>query len=123
MALASLADAPKFENSGLVFRPLAVPSRGSTQLAVWTLEVPSGAATERHTVSHEEVFVLQAGEARFEVGDAVHNLKAGDAVIVQPDTPLRLTNPGNAPARLTVCTSKGVLGTLNGKTIVPPWAQ
>ncbi|HEV7979805.1 hypothetical protein [Amycolatopsis sp.] len=40
-----------------------------------------------------------------------------------PDTHLRLSNPGTEPALLTVCTSKGMLGSLNGQTIAPPWAQ
>ncbi|KAA9165479.1 cupin domain-containing protein [Amycolatopsis acidicola] len=123
MTVASLADAPRFENFGFVFRPLAVPSRGSTELAVWTLEMPPGATGERHTVSCEEVFVLQAGEVRFEVGDTVPDVAVGDAVIVPPGGSLRLSNPGSSLARLVVCTSKGILGTIKGKTIVPPWAQ
>ncbi|WP_158886388.1 cupin domain-containing protein [Amycolatopsis anabasis] len=123
MTLATLAEAPVFENGGFVFRSLGVPSRGSTELAVWTVEVAPGARSERHTVSREEVFVLQSGSVRIEVGDAVHELGPGDAVIAAPDTPLRLANPGGEAARLTVCTSKGILGTLNGRTIAPPWAQ
>lgn len=123
MTLASLSGAPRFEHLGFVFRPLAVPSRGSAELAVWTLEVVPGARSERHTVSREEVFVLQQGAAHIAVGDEVHELVPGDAVIVPPDTPIQLSNPGAAIARLTVCTSKGVLGKVGGKTIEPPWAQ
>jgi quercetin dioxygenase-like cupin family protein len=123
MTLASLADAPTFENLGFTVRPLAVPSRGSTELAVWTLEAAPGAASERHTVSREEVFVLQAGQVRAEVGDDVHVLAPGDALIVPPDTPLRLVNPGTEPARLTVATSKGIFGVVQGTTVNPPWAQ
>jgi quercetin dioxygenase-like cupin family protein len=123
MTVASLAEAPRFENAGFVFHSLAVPSRGSAELAVWTVEAAAGAASERHTLSREEVFVLQSGRMRGEVGDEVHDLAPGDALIVPPDTPLRLSNPGDQPARLTVCTSKGMLGTINGRTIAPPWAQ
>jgi quercetin dioxygenase-like cupin family protein len=123
MTLASLAEAPMFENGGFVFRSLAVPSRGSRELAVWTVEAAAGAASERHTLSREEVFVLQSGRMRGEVGDEVHDLAPGDALIVPPNMPLRLSNPHDHPARLVVCTSKGMLGTINGRTIAPPWAQ
>ncbi|GAB2960709.1 cupin domain-containing protein [Amycolatopsis acidiphila] len=123
MTLASLVDAPTFENLGFTFRPLAVPSRGSTELAVWALEAAPGAASERHTVSREEVFVLQEGRMRAEVGDETHELAPGDALIVPPDTPLCLRNSGAETARLTVATSKGVVGVVNGTSVNPPWAR
>ncbi|PRX43576.1 Cupin domain-containing protein [Prauserella shujinwangii] len=123
MTLATLACAPRFENAGFVFRPLAVPSRGSAELAVWALEAPPGAESERHTVSREEVLVLHEGRMAVEVGDDRHELTPGDAVIVPPDTPVRLRNPADRPARLTVCTSRGMRGTVHGRTIDPPWAR
>jgi quercetin dioxygenase-like cupin family protein len=123
MTLATLAEAPAIENGGFVFRPLAVPSRGSAELAIWSVDVAPGARSEPHTVSREEVFLLRSGRISVEVGDEVHEPSPGDAVIVPPDTHLRLNNIGTEPALLTVCTSKGMLGTLNGKTIAPPWAQ
>ncbi|WP_020667875.1 cupin domain-containing protein [Amycolatopsis nigrescens] len=123
MTVATLAGAPEIENAGFVFRPLAVPSRGSTELAVWSVEASPGARSETHTVDKEEVFVLQEGSATVLIGDREHVLGPGDTAIAPPHTPLRLSNPGERPARLLVCTSKGILGTLNGKTISPPWAQ
>lgn len=123
MALATLAAAPRFENAGFVFRPLAVPSRGSTELAIWALEASAGAQSERHTVDREEVFVLHEGAVTFEVGEAVHEPARGDAVLVPPGVPLRLLNRSGAAARLTVCTSRGMRGTIGTTTIDPPWAQ
>jgi quercetin dioxygenase-like cupin family protein len=123
MALATLTDAPLIENAGFTFRPLAVPSRGSVELAVWALEVEPGACSERHSVDREEVFLLQEGRVVVEVGVDEHEPDPGDAVIVAPHTPLRLRNTGDVPARLTVCTSKGIRGIVDGAEIDPPWAQ
>ncbi|WP_199434274.1 cupin domain-containing protein [Qaidamihabitans albus] len=123
MTLATLAEAPRFETAGFVFRPLAVPSRGSAELAVWALEATAGAWSEPHTVDREEVFVLHEGRLVAEVGGVEHELAAGDALIVAPHTPLRLGNPAAGPAWLTVCTSRGMRGTVHGRTIDPPWAR
>ncbi|PXY32570.1 cupin domain-containing protein [Prauserella muralis] len=123
MTLVTLAQAPTFTRDGFVFRPLAVPSRGSAELAVWSLEVRPEARSEPHTVDREEVFVLHEGRAVVEVGGVVHELEPGDAAIAAPHTPLRVHNPGPVPARLTVCTSKGIRGTVGDTTIDPPWAR
>lgn len=123
MPVATLAEAPRFERGGAVFRPLAVPSRGSAELAVWLLELEPGLTGEEHSVSREEVFVLQSGVLELALGGEVHRLAPGDAVIVAPDTLFRLDNPGAEPARATVCTSTGMVGTVGGTTIVPPWTR
>ncbi|MDQ0377104.1 cupin domain-containing protein [Amycolatopsis thermophila] len=106
-----------------MFRPLAVPSRGSAELAVWLLELEPGLVGEEHSVSREEVFVLQSGVLELTLGGEVYRLTSGDAMIVPPDTPFRLDNPGAEPARATVCTSAGMVGTVGGATIVPPWTR
>src|SRR3982074_1645923 len=61
MTLASLSEAPTIDNAGSVSRPPAVPSRGSAELAIWSVEVAPGAHSEPHTVSREEVFGLRSG--------------------------------------------------------------
>jgi mannose-6-phosphate isomerase-like protein (cupin superfamily) len=95
----------------------------SAELAIWSVEVAPGAHSEPHTVSREEVFGLRSGRVSVEVGDKVHDPAPGDAIIVPPDTPLRLGNPGSEKALLTVCTSQGIQARVNGETISPPWAQ
>lgn len=83
----------------------------------------AGGATEWHAVDREEVFVLQDGRMLMEMADQVHQLTPGDAAIAAPGVPFRLRNPTAVAARLTVCTSKGIRGTVTGETIDPPWAQ
>jgi quercetin dioxygenase-like cupin family protein len=123
MPLATLADAPTIAHEGLVARPLAVPSRGSTELAIWKLELSPGLAGEPHTVDREEVFVLQQGSLSATVGDDKHELVPGDALIVPPGVMFNLANNGEENAVVTVCSSAGVTASLNGVTIAPPWAQ
>ncbi|MDW5596641.1 cupin domain-containing protein [Conexibacter stalactiti] len=123
MPLATLADAPTFAREGFTFRSLAVPSRGSAELAVWALEAAPGACSEPHSLDREEVFVVAAGTLTATVGDERHALAAGDALIVPPGTPLQLANDGAETARLTVCTSAGMRARLNGEAFTPPWAQ
>lgn len=74
MPLATLADAPTFSREAFTFRPLAVPSRGSSELAVWALEVAPGAVSEPHSLDREEVFVLHAGALAATVGGERHLL-------------------------------------------------
>jgi quercetin dioxygenase-like cupin family protein len=112
MTLASLSEAPTIDNAGFVFRPPALPSRGSAELAIWSVEVAPGAHSEPHTVSREEVFRLRSGRVSVEVGDKVPEPAPGDAIIVPPDTPLRLGNPGSEKALLTVCASNAAMGTI-----------
>lgn len=116
MPLATAADAPVFERGGFVFRSLAVPSRGSTEIALWTVDVPEGAESERHQVDKEEVFYVLEGKVRIQGVDA----GPGDAVICAPFTDLTLVG---GPARLVVATSVGITGILaGGEKIVGPWS-
>ncbi len=104
------------EFGGFEFRPLAVPSRGSTEIALWTVDVPEGGDGKPHTVSREEVFYVLSGSVTIQG----HTAAAGDAIVVQPDTELSLTG---GPARVLVATSVGIKGTLpDGTTITPPWS-
>lgn len=122
MPHATLADAPVFSRDGFTFRPLAVPSRGSSELAVWQLEGARGAASAPHTLDREEVFVVASGSVRATVGGEEHLVMAGDALIVPADTSFQLSTDGDEPAALTVCTRAGIQATVGGETITPPWS-
>ncbi|KWT56950.1 cupin [Streptomyces albus subsp. albus] len=124
MPLSTGADAPVFERPGFTFRPLAVPSRGSTELAVWTLHAAPGATSEPHSLNHEEIFVVQSGRIAATVGGEEVVAGPGDAIIVPPRTELSLRNgEPDTPATVTVVTSAGIKATLGDATFPPPWAQ
>jgi quercetin dioxygenase-like cupin family protein len=124
MPLTALADAPTFERDGFTFRPLAVPSRGSTELAIWALELTPGACSEIHSMDREEVFVVVEGEIRATVAGEDVVAKVGDALIVPAHAVLQLRNGcPHGPARVTAVTSVGMKATIGGATFAPPWAQ
>ncbi len=124
MTIANLADAPVFDNGGITMRSLAVPSRGSAELAVWSIDMAPGVVSKEHTVDREEVFVAHSGKIVATLGGVDQVIEAGDALIVSPDTPFAIRN-GSATERATatVCTSAGITATLGGQTIRPPWAR
>ncbi|WP_433267577.1 cupin domain-containing protein [Actinosynnema sp. CS-041913] len=104
-----------FERNGFVFRPLAVPSKGSTQIALWTVDVPAGAIGEKHQVDKEEVFHVLDGHVTIHGADA----GPGDTVVVPPFTEFELSG---GPAKVLVATSVGITGRVGDVTITPPWS-
>jgi len=123
MALITHADAPTVAIPGIRARPMAVPSRGSTELAIWYLEVAPGVTGEPHTVDREEVFVLQSGQATAALDGTEYRISPGDALLVPPGVPFAIRNTGDEPARYLVCTSAGITATLNGRVVEPAWAK
>ncbi len=123
MSIATLADAKVFTLPGFSFRPLAVPSRGSADLAIWSVEVAPDAISELHSMDREEVFVVQRGRLVATVGGEACEVGAGDALIVPANTPLVVRNGHDGPTQLTVCTSVGMKATVGGTVMSPPWAQ
>ncbi len=124
MPVSTLADAEVFARDGFTFRPLAVPSRGSAELAIWALRIGPGAVSEVHSMDREEVFVVVRGKVSATVGGEEVSAGDGDAIIVPAGSALRIRNacPEN-PAELTAVTSVGMKATVGGATFPPPWAQ
>ena len=123
MPVSSLAQAQAFQRSGFTFRSLAVPSTGTRELAVWTVEVAPGAQSELHSVDREEVLVVQEGNLSMTEPDRVVHAGPGDALIVPAHQPIQLRNASDqAPARFTAVTSAGMKGMVGGQLFSPPWA-
>jgi quercetin dioxygenase-like cupin family protein len=123
MPVSTLAQARTIEFHGLTARPIAVPSRGTSELAIWHLEIAPGVRGEEHTVDREEVFVVRSGWLSGALGGEVFTIGPGDALIVPRDVPFHLSNDADEPAHLVVCTSAGIRATLNGRTVVPEWSR
>lgn len=124
MPLSTLAAAPVFDVEGFTFRPLAVPSRGSSELAIWALDVAPGARSEPHSMDREEVFVIISGSIAATVDGQEVLAGPGDAIVVPPHAELQLGNASaDKPARVTAATSVGMIATLGGNSFPPPWAQ
>ncbi len=123
MPVSTLADAEKIEFHGLTAHPIATPSRGTSELAIWHLEIPPGDPAQPHTVDREEVFVVRAGRLAGTLGGEPCEIGPGDALIVPPGVLFGLGNPTDEAAHVLVCTSAGIQATLNGETISPIWAR
>ena len=122
MAVATLSDAPEYALGDAVFRSLAVPSRGSTELAVWALDLAPGMNGEAHSLDREEVLVIHSGWISATIGTEEVQAGPGDAIIVPPHTSLSLRNATEEPVRATAITSAGMQARLGDRTITPPWS-
>ncbi len=123
MPITQRSDGQTFNRGGFTFRPAAVPSRGSTELAIWELEVAPAAESEPHSVDREEVFLVTSGNLTVVMAGEILNAGPGDAVIVKPNVSFHLANGTGEVAKATCVTSVGMRATIGDKQISPPWAQ
>jgi quercetin dioxygenase-like cupin family protein len=109
---------------GSRFTQLAAPSRGSTQTSVWQIEIQPGTPAVPHQLTAEEIFIVLDGEANVTLAGQDAPARAGDAIVVPPDTDFALGNSGTAPLRL-ICVFPvgGQARTPDGAVFTPPWAQ
>jgi mannose-6-phosphate isomerase-like protein (cupin superfamily) len=123
MTVSTRADAPQFDVDDYSFHPLAVPSRGSKELAIWHLDAAAGAFSPAHHHDREVIFVIRTGRMAANVGGQDVEAGPGDAIIVPADTTFALRNASaDEPATLTVVTTAGMRATMDGNTFSPPWS-
>jgi len=117
------ADATQFETHGARFSSYAAPSRGSSQLCAWRLDVPAGLEGVAHRPNREEVLLVLDGELRITLDGTQADLRQGDVVLVPVDSEFRVDGGPNG-ASAWVTTTPGLEGvTADGSRIAPPWAQ
>ncbi|RKS75635.1 Cupin domain-containing protein [Motilibacter peucedani] len=117
-------EAVRFELHGAAFTSFASPSRGSSELCAWLLEVPAGTVGAAHSVTREEVLHVLEGELVVSLGDECSRLAPGDVAVVGPGEVLQVDNCSTAPARAWVTTSAGLEAVLpDGTRLSPPWAR
>jgi mannose-6-phosphate isomerase-like protein (cupin superfamily) len=123
MPFIASADAPQFELPGVTFAGLAAPSRGANENAAWIVTVQAGTLGTPHRLTREEILVAIEGRALARVGDQVHTLTAGSAVVVPTNMEFELSNPGALPFRaVAILPVGGKAVMLDGTTFTPPWA-
>lgn len=116
--------APQFEQEGTRVTGYASPTRGSASVSAWKVSLDPGAGSSRHELTHGEVFIVLSGNVRFDVDGRRHELGAGDAICVPPETCFSLRNDG--PARFTAicCMAAGGRARIDDGELFPiPWAQ
>jgi mannose-6-phosphate isomerase-like protein (cupin superfamily) len=105
------------------FTSLATPSRGSTETAVWQVEIEAGAPAAPHSLTREEVFIVLEGTATARIGTVTGVAGKGDAIVVPAETEFELSNGGITTLRLLCCLPVGGQARLDGATFTPPWAE
>lgn len=98
----------------------AAPSLGSSELAVWRVEMKPGSGGPPYSADHEQVWVVLEGEATITLDGEALRARPGDAVVL-PATAKRVIE---APAGLIalVATAAGcAVSTDQGRRTLP-WA-
>jgi mannose-6-phosphate isomerase-like protein (cupin superfamily) len=122
VTIATHAEAPRFESGAFEFFPLAVPSRGSKELAVWCVNAGPGAASPPHQHDREVIFVVRSGRLTATIGELEAEAGPGDALIVPPATDFALRNLITEPASATVATTAGMQAIIGSDKFPPPWS-
>src|SRR5579885_396420 len=115
---------PTHELGGARFTSLATPTRGSTETAVWKVEIVPGTPATPHSLTREEVFVVLEGRACVRIDGEDGQAGAGDAIVVPAGVPFELANGGETPLHLVCCLPVGGQGRLDdGTQFTPPWVE
>jgi quercetin dioxygenase-like cupin family protein len=72
---------------------------GDTNVSFLLLEAPPGDGPSLHSHPYEEIFVIQAGQVTFTVGDATIEAIGGQIVIAPAGIPHKFANSGAGPLR------------------------
>lgn len=122
MPVIRASEAVEYETHGSRFSAYAAPSRGSSQLCTWRLEVPPDLVGVTHRPTREEVLLVLDGELRVTLDGVRSDLTPGDVAVVPADSQLRV-DAGPAGATAWVATTPGLQAvTDDGTRITPPWA-
>ena len=127
MAIVRATETPRFDLPGTHFFGLLAPSRGSTELCTWRLELDPGAGVNNgpHQLDHEEAFMLLEGSLTIKIDGEAFVLQPGDALSVPARSLLHVSNPASEPAKALVCIRAGFRAKMmdTGEEIgTPPWA-
>ena len=123
MPVLTPADAVQHDLDGARFTAYLAPSRGSTQLCAWQLDVPADSAGLEHRVSHEEVLLVLDGTLDVSVDGVAGRAARGHVVHVPAGSRLRV-GTGSEPASAWVTTTPGLTAELtDGTQLAPPWAR
>ncbi len=124
MTFTPLSDAAVFETANAVMRTYASPTVGDNSVAVWRTEMAAGAAGPLHATDVEQVVVVVEGRLEAVVDGVERILAAGDAVVLPPGTPRRLSNAGDGTVVTLTAAHPGAQATVGDADPVPvPWAR
>jgi len=70
-----------------------------TNVSFFLIDASPGEGPSLHSHPYEEIFVIQAGEVTFTVGDATIEATGGQIVIAPAGVPHKFVNSGKTPLR------------------------
>jgi len=124
MPVLTPAHAPTHAHGATRFTSLATPSRGGTSdTAVWRVDIAAGTPATPHRLTREEVFVVLSGGAAVRIGGERRMVVSGDVIVVPPDTDFELATDDQALSALCCLPVGGQAYTSGGAPFTPPWAQ
>ncbi|MCX4527399.1 MULTISPECIES: cupin domain-containing protein [unclassified Streptomyces] len=101
----------------------AAPSRGSSELSTWHVDMPAGSAGPEHSVSREQVWTLTAGALEVTCDGRTQKVTAGQTLVLPPEVLRTISAPERFEAYVAM-RADGVV-TVPGEegTRVLPWAR
>jgi quercetin dioxygenase-like cupin family protein len=115
-------DAPRFDTGGAIITGLASPSRGARDVSAWRVSFRPEQHSPRHSLSHEEVFVVLEGAVTAQFSGGEETATAGGALIVPADVEFSLVAHGG-PAEAVCMLPVGGAAIVDGEPFTPPWAE
>ncbi|MDQ1712649.1 MAG: hypothetical protein QOE45_2099 [Frankiaceae bacterium] len=116
------ADAPTFQQDGLLATGYASPSRGA-DISLWKLTLPAGNRSPLHSLSRDEAFLALGGTAVATIDGEEHAFAAGDCLVVPAGAEFSL-RVGDEGLEAVCAMPAGAQASLlpDGPTFTPPWA-
>ena len=108
---------------GVRFAPIAAPSRGTAENAMWRAIVAPHAEGLLHHMTREEIIVGLSGAAEIRIGAERHALAPGDAFAVPAFTDFVLDCIGDDPFEAMVVLPAGGRAVIGDQpSFQPPWS-
>lgn len=83
--------------------------RDGAELSVFVTTFAPGGGPRLHRHPYPEVFLIESGRARFEVGEEAEHVDADQFVVVPAETAHRFENAGDVPLRVVSIQPSGVV--------------
>src|SRR3954466_2827164 len=112
MNLISSADAAIFDVPDTHVIAYAAPSRGSTELCLWQIDIAPGSTSPLHHMDCEEVFLCVGGRAVVLTPAEERPFEVGDCLVLPAGTDFSLRVVGDVPFRALACIRAGGKATM-----------
>jgi mannose-6-phosphate isomerase-like protein (cupin superfamily) len=124
MNLITSAEAAIFDVPDTHVIAYAAPSRGSTELCLWRIDIAPGSTSPLHHMDCEEIFLCLEGRAVVASAGQERPVEPGDCLVLPASTDFSFRVLGDEPFRALACIRAGGKATMaaSGDTFVPPWA-